>query len=148
MNKKGFTIVELMATLAIMSIIMVIGTYSLMGLNKAMKKDLWTSKEKLIERAAVKYGEDHKNILKKKSCASGKQKCMEIKVQTLINRGYLATKEYEKGEDGKFITDEHHNKIKTITNDTLDPSDPNYYINQTEVRIYIEKGYVYAKYNE
>ena len=145
MNKKGFTIVELLATLAIMSIIMVIGTYSLTGLNKIIKEDIWKSKIKLIEKAGVKFGEDHKNLLIGDCTIDSKNvKCMEISVQTLINRGYLSTKEYIKNENVEYITDEEGNKIKTITNNTLESNDPDYYVNEFAVKIYEENNYIYA----
>ena len=150
MNKKGFTLVELMSVLVIMSIILMIGTYSVQKLNSVMKKDLWTSKVNLIEKAAVKYGEDHKKVLTNSCNIDGEEKvqCKNIQVQTLIDRGYIRTKEYKKNEDGSFIVDNDENKIKTIVNETKSFGENGYYVNDNNVMVYMENNFVYAKFVE
>ena len=150
MNKKGFTLVELMSVLVIMTIIMMLGTYSVQKLNIVINRDLWTSKVKLIEKAAVKFGEDHKNILTDTCNIDGSKKtqCKQIKVQTLIDRGYIRTKEYQKDKNGAFIVDLEGNKSKTIINDNKNYGDVGYYVNENNVKVYIENNFVYAKFVE
>ena len=59
--------------------------------------------------------------------------CLETTVDYLINNNYISTDETK--EDGS----------KTITNDTLGEDDPNYYVNNLKVYIYVENNIVYAK---
>ena len=103
-NKKGFTLLELLVVLAIMSIIILIGTYGMKGVTKLIKKDLWEAKKELIIRAATNYGEEHLKTLKENQNME-----IRITVQDLIDKNYIKTKE--------IIYDEN-NKKAGITNDT------------------------------
>lgn len=135
MNNKGFTLVELMAVLVLISIIATIGTYSIMGVRDKIKEDMWNSKVDLIENSAIRFGEDNKVLLKDTCTIDGMEynTCKTITVQVLLNRKYINTK--DKDDDGN----------KVIINDTKEENDEMYYVNDLEVNVYIENDMVYAK---
>lgn len=77
MNKKGFTLVEVLAVIGILAIIVVIAVPSIItSRNTTLAKEEQT-KIKEIETAASFYAKDE-----------GKQSCY-ITVQNLITKGYL-----------------------------------------------------------
>lgn len=57
-NNKGFTLTELLATIAILALVAVIATPAVIGVSNSIKKNMFESKQKLIMRAAALAGED------------------------------------------------------------------------------------------
>lgn len=132
MKKKGFTIVELLAVIAIMSIIIVLGTYGVNGIKKSIKKQMWLNKEQLILKMAVKFGEDHIDKLTK-TCGVTRN-CMVINVQTLLDRRYINSSD--------FVTDQNGEKRKVIYDDRSGTE-----INEKCIDIYEENNFVYARWS-
>lgn len=135
MKKNGFTIIELIAVVAIIMIIVTIGMYSVIGLRKAIKEMMWNNKVVLIEKMAVKFGEDHENKFDNSTCGSGTKiinNCFEITVQTLINRKYITTRNIRQDEEG--------NDYRALINDVSDEV-----INDKDIYIYKENNFIYAK---
>lgn len=132
---KGFTLVELMVVLVIIVIVSSIGYAGIGAVQSGIKKNLWNGKIELIETGAKEYGEDNLNELNNICTIDEKEydSCLETTVDYLINNNYISTDETK--EDGS----------KTITNDTLGEDDPNYYVNNLKVYIYVENNIVYAK---
>ena len=60
MNKKGFTLVELLSVIVLLGLIMGIASYGVMRAGKKAKERTLLTKIKNIEKAAVLYGQDHK----------------------------------------------------------------------------------------
>ena len=134
MNNKGFTLIELLVVIIILALISTLGYTGITAFNNNIKKNLWEEKMLMIEKAAVDYGNDNKNILTGNCTVNGinYNGCITIKVQDLINNGYITTKEY----------DDNNNKV--VTNDTLDINDQNYYANNMLINVYIKNTLVYA----
>lgn len=63
MNKKGFTLVELMAVIVIISIVALVGVTSITGVRKQMDKKLFEEKLNSAISSAEKWGEDNKDML-------------------------------------------------------------------------------------
>ncbi len=63
MNKKGFTLVELMAVIVLISVVALIGVSSVIGVRKQMNKKLFEDKMSSAISAAEKWGEDNKDSL-------------------------------------------------------------------------------------
>lgn len=63
MNKKGFTLVELLAVLVIMSLLMVIAIPATTSISNKIKQKMLTTKMNLASQAAVLYGQDNKGKL-------------------------------------------------------------------------------------
>ena len=107
-NHKGFTMVELLAVITILSIIMVILIPAVTNISKNTKESILKSKISTIETSASKYGEDNINTYQK--CTNALESgtinkdayddCI-VSVDDLVRYGYL---EYDttKG-DASFI---------------------------------------------
>ncbi|MEG1288336.1 MAG: prepilin-type N-terminal cleavage/methylation domain-containing protein [Bacilli bacterium] len=131
MNKKGFTLVELLAVIVLIAIIGAIGTYGIMGVNRNIKEQLWAGKVDLIKTGAEQYGDENKNLLKGNCIIKEKDvsNCMEVTVGNLIEKGFVTTK--EKDDTGKGI----------IKNDAT-----NKVVNEEKVFIYLENDVVYSEF--
>lgn len=112
MNKKGFTLMELIAVIAIIGILGTIVTPAVIRIRKDILKGTLNSKISLIESAARDYGADHiRNIpsilvpsAEDSSNFDNPENCLNVVVKTLISDGYLAAEEPEKeGDDVKTI---------------------------------------------
>ncbi len=84
MNKKGFTLVELLATIAIMGIMSGI---AIMGVGRIIRRsriNYYKAEKNMIEIATKNYFADHRSLLPKKANQS-----REIYVETLLTTKYL-----------------------------------------------------------
>ena len=59
MNKKGFTLTELLATIVILSVVVTIAVPAVIGVSNMIKENMYKSKVKLILQNAKLYGEDN-----------------------------------------------------------------------------------------
>lgn len=144
--KNGFTLVELMVVVVIISLISLIAYAGITGVQGSINANMWQSKVEMIENGAALYGEDNENLLNKTCVVNDVtyNECMTITVKELIDRNYIQTDEircieYEENSDNCL------NSEKTVTNDTLNEDDANYYTDNLNVNIYIQSGIVYAK---
>ena len=135
--KKGFTLVELLVVIVIIVIVSVIGYAGVTVVHDNVKENLWEGQVDLIESGAQMYGEDNKNRLVNTCNVDGgvKNNCLIVTVDYLIETNYVPTEE----------TDSSGREV--IINETLEEDDPNYYVNDMEVSIYMENNIVYAKLN-
>ena len=58
-NKKGFTLIELIAVIALMAVVIVIAVYSVKDTGQSVKEKDYITKVNLIETAAIIYGQDN-----------------------------------------------------------------------------------------
>lgn len=84
MKKNGFTVVEMLAVLVILSLLAALAIPSYLLIVKDVKKDNYTSKVKEIETVANKIGENIKDEVKETGDA-----CYRITVAELIEMGEL-----------------------------------------------------------
>lgn len=126
MNKKGFTLVELLAVLVILAIIMTIAVSSVGAIRKNMNIKMTGQKLSLIIERAKDYGEDHKDDLYSKQNNSQTPQG-EVSVQVLLDEGYLDTDDTD--SSGRKI-------IKDNRNDNS--------LNGVIARYYLEHDRVYA----
>ena len=63
MNKKGFTLTELLATIAIIAVVSLIGTASIAGIKNKIDENMFDSKVQLALGAARNWGQDNKTSL-------------------------------------------------------------------------------------
>ena len=158
MGKKGFTLVELLATIVIISIVTLMGSVGIAAAKKGINQHIWNTNIELIEAAAENFGIDKKDYIKKLdpsiySCKIDDQTispCLTITVQTLINRNYLNTKEtieYNDIKDYKVIINKTVDKESvTVPSDEEKNFANGYYVNNAKIYIYVEKDIVYTKY--
>lgn len=91
MQKKGFTLVELLAVIAILATIMVIGTISIGSVsNKANKNMLENIKDSIVN-AAIYYGQENSLELNETCIVNDKEysNCKKITVKELLEEKYL-----------------------------------------------------------
>ena len=83
--KKGFTLVELMGVIVLLSILIIIAVPAVTGVLKENKDKLYDSQIKTIETAAKNWASDEENLPKLPSNG----KCIIIYISTLKKGGYL-----------------------------------------------------------
>lgn len=140
MNKKGFTLIEILAVIILIGLLFGIGIPGVMRISERMKEKSYNTKVGLIEQAGELWGQDNKTRLQTDKCdldgvlstgsPSGREyNCHLIKILDLIEADYL--QEDEKDNLGNYI----------YTN----PKD-NSNISSTCVWVYKKNNRVYASY--
>ena len=129
MNKKGFTLVEILAVLVLIGLLLGIAIPGINKISSNMKNKSYNKKVNLIESAAILWGQDNKTRLQANSdCKIDDDKnlsCYKIKVSELLSDNYL---------------DSDNN-----SGDIINPID-NKSLTNSCVYVYKENNRVYAKY--
>ena len=86
MNKKGFTLVELLATIAILVLMSVIIGVNITSILRSTEDTQENFDKEQIEKAACVYVDSSLNTNK---CSSKSETCYEVKVNDLILSGLL-----------------------------------------------------------
>lgn len=116
MNNKGFTLMELLAVIAIIGVVASIGLVSISSVRRKANDGMFADKMDFVIAGAEKWGEDNKGILYNAS-----DQTIQKTVSQLISSNHIETSQ------GKIIYDN--------TNDD---------INNLNVKIYIKYNRVYA----
>jgi len=90
LNNKGFTLVEVLAVLVILSAIMGIALPSITSSMERNKNKQDESKKEMLASFAEIYVADHRNSLYNWMSANGNKEACYIKVNTLRNEGLLS----------------------------------------------------------
>lgn len=121
MNKKGFTLVELLAVIAILGILAIMITPGIIAIRNRVLESTLESKENFILNAALQYTSDHlynvpngeidsselidRTMIDNPSTHHEYSCCYYITINNLIDWGYLANQAtYTISEDGTQIT--------------------------------------------
>lgn len=127
MNKKGFTLVELLAVLVLISLLMGLAIPGINRISNNMKKKSYNQKIKLVESAAELWGQDNKTRLQTDTdCSSEISKCKKITIADLIKDNYLDSD----NNSGNYINPKNDKDMKNC-----------------EVFVYKQNKRVYAKYD-
>ena len=100
-NNRGFTLVEVLAVLVILSAIMAIALPSITSSMERNKKKQDDSKKEMLASFAEIYVADHRNSLYNWMSANGKDECY-IKISTLKTAGLLSD-DADKDSNGSTI---------------------------------------------
>ncbi len=135
MNKRGFTLVELLSVIVLLGVIVAIAVPSINGVMNMINKNMIDKKIILIEEAATMMGEDIKG-----SIISSPQKyktfpCKSFIISDLVP-DYLA-----KDNDNECLKEESTSQEGCI----VDPSDKDNYLDKLEVIIYYKNKRISAK---
>lgn len=128
-NKKGFTLVELLAVIVLLGVLVAIAVPSVLGISKKIKENMYDAKIKTIEVAAEAWVDDNKS-----DC---KANVNNLTVTDLVNQGYLKT-DSAKGEvlNPKDNTNWNNTSSKTLLSSLgINISCPN--VNSVEKKIYV-----------
>lgn len=85
MNKKGFTLVELLAVLVILAAIITIAVPNVISMSKKIKADMFCDKVDLLITDAKLYGQDNYDAVESATKAGT---TYSVSVTTLVNYGY------------------------------------------------------------
>lgn len=80
--KKGFTLIELIAVIALLGILVTLTSISVVRLKKSTEEKLLNQKIEYVKTGAIKWGEDHLNLLSPDTCTY-------IDISSLINNNYI-----------------------------------------------------------
>ena len=84
MNKKGFTLVELLGVIVLIAVISVIAVTSVASISNGIKKRLLEEKLEFIEKAAENYGNANKHEIINSSKNYNGNSCISIIVSNLV----------------------------------------------------------------
>ena len=129
-DKNGFTLVEILAVIVLISLILGLGIPSVIKLSKNMNKRASKTKIELVEEAALLWGNNNKSLLRKNKCniEGSNYDCYKVSIKSLIENEYLNS---EKAEEIYYLS----------------PTD-NIDISHNCVYVYKKNNRVYAKYSE
>lgn len=154
MNKKGFTLIELLSVIVLIGLILGIATTGVIRGQKKAKEKTLATKVKNIEKAAILYGQNHReNFVDVKASETKKSLCFETKddgtVSLISNCKYydvvINVKDLLGKDDEPYINaDKEIDGEKYIVN----PVDETKYMNDCEIQIYQKYGKIYAVYNK
>ena len=103
-NKKGFTLVELLAVISVLAIIISIAVPASIAISNRSKRKMHNTKVEMIEKAAALYAQDNPGDVSNEVSDN-----CEIKVGSLIDKGYLKKDDKTKGivdpETGESMND-------------------------------------------
>ena len=102
MNKKGFTLTELLATITIIAVVSLIGTVSITSIKAKIDENMFDTKVQLAIGAAKNWGQDNKASLTS-DCTIGSStyKCITKTITNLKDSQYLTV-----DDDGKYKSNE------------------------------------------
>ena len=106
MNKKGFTLVELIGVIVLISLLTVLATAPINNIIKNSKKDLNESQKKQIILSAQNWAIDNKDKLPMR----GKNtESIKVTIEQLYNEGYLDNEVIDLDKDSKMSNCSHVN---------------------------------------
>lgn len=141
MNKKGFTLIELLSVIVLLSLLMGVAIPGISRISNNAKKKSLNTKIKLIESAAVYWGQDNRTLLRKQTCdiEGETYSCYPEEISDLIENDYLDEDKVD--ESGTYI-------IKNpINNKNIANCDVNVYKKNNRVYASIDKNCIELKNN-
>lgn len=139
MNKKGFTLIELLSVIVLIGLILGIATTGVIRGQKKAKERTLATKIKNIEKAAIVYGQNHREnfVSVNSGYCENIDNCKYydgvITVSTLLG---------EDDGNGPYINaDDEDSHIKN-------PVDETKYMNDCVIQIYQKYGKIYAVYDK
>jgi len=134
MNKKGFTLVELLSVIVVLAIVMAIAVPSVIGVNSIIKNNMLDSKVEFIEEAAVLFGQDIKGSVMSSGTKYKNYPCKEYIVSDLVPQ-YLS-----KDNENNCLNKESSGNVGCI----VDPRDESNYLDKYKVIIYFKNKRIRA----
>lgn len=147
MNEKGFTLVEIIATIAVLALLIVITVPIIGNISGNIKKNTLQTKINNIKKAAILYGQDNRDRFKINSsnCSycNGATNCYcfgitskeKITVNTLL-------------DEDKIKEDVLEVELGTETKHILNSFNDEAFLDTCEIQLYEKYGKIYAVYEK
>lgn len=126
-NKKGFTLVELLAVIVILALISVMASTGIMTLSKKSKENMYCAKLEMISGIAQDYAVKYEYELNQSNEYYNGYKSIKIKVSDLISSGKL-----EPDKDNKVIN--------PVDDSSLNDKEIILYLKNNQVNVYIDSN--------
>ena len=131
-NKKGFTLVELLAVIIILGLVITISFTSINAVRNNSLNNLLEMKQDAIVQGAILYGQDNPEMLTIESATNdcqGNSYCTKVTVQFLLEHNYI---------DSEYIDEEsgNYDMITDVTGESMA---------NLEVLIYRKNNSIYAE---
>ena len=134
MNKKGFTLIEILVVIALLGLLLSLVVVEVTKLGTKAKEKTLLTKIRNIEKAAILYGQDYNGEWNKTCNINGSDySCIVINVSNLINDSDSG-KSYISGDNNTT------NIVNPLYNDE--------YLNNCKIHIYKKYGKIYATYTK
>lgn len=143
LNKKGFTLVEILVVIALIGLLFGIGIPGVMKISEKMKERSYKTKVELIEQAGILWGQDNKTRLQTDKCDldgsnpttntnnyGRETKCHILSIESLIKEDYLDADKINEDNSVEYYDGDNNN------------------IKDTCVWVYKKNNRVYAKYGK
>jgi len=134
MDKKGFTLVELLITIAVLAVVVVIAVPSIGAITQSIKNNMLEKKAEIIEEAAILLAQDIKGSIIASSTKYNGYSCRSFIVSDLVPT-YL-----DKDNDNACLDEDSTGTVGCI----VDPSDKDNYLDKYEVIVYYRSKRMYA----
>ncbi len=109
MNKKGFTLTELLVVIALISIIVLIAVPSVVSISKRINKRVYNAKIQEIVTAAELYGTNNPDLF------NGRSE-VKIYISELVNKGFVSTDSKPDTAVCKADSSEHRSSKGCVVN--------------------------------
>lgn len=128
-NKKGFTLVELLAVIVILALISVMASTGIINLSKKSKENMYCAKLEMISGIARDYAVKYEYELNQSNEYYNGYKSLNIKVSDLISSGKL-----EPDKDNKVIN--------PVDDSSLNDKEIILYLKNNQINVYIDSNNV------
>lgn len=142
MNNKGFTLVEVLSVIALLALVVIISVPIIGNVSENIKKNTLNTKIKNIEKAAVLYGQEHRESFTDKCNTSEEDLCYGVSGECNCYNNNITVQDLL--DEGKIEGDAKDSGNKEIFN----PLKDNKKLNDCKIQIYEKYGKIYAVYLE
>jgi prepilin-type N-terminal cleavage/methylation domain-containing protein len=139
MNEKGFTLVELLAVIVVLSVVSSLATYTIIKVVNNQKGHISDTKIEYLEKSAVMYLQDKPEVFKiathcdvadtakakiSNEYSSSEKNCIVIDVNDLIDAGYANKKSIEDVLlNEKIVVYRNNNRVYAVVRDYVSETD-------------------------
>lgn len=161
MNNKGFTLVEILSVIALLALVVIITVPAINGVSDNIKKSTLKTKIENIEKAAVLYGQEHRENFTDSTCSycSGISNdlcnCFSLEYEGNLKNGIITVNKllnpsspltYNGKIELGFNADEKpYIESDDNSGNIVNPIN-NMALNTCEIQIYQKYGKIYAVY--
>lgn len=160
MDNKGFTLVEILAVISLLAILVIITVPAISGISDNIKKSTLRTKIENIEKAAVLYGQEHRENFTDSTCTYctgiSDCNCYSLEYDGGLKNGIITVSKLlkpnvpliysGKNELGVDTNEKPYIEADDELGNIVNSTDESKYLNQCKIQIYQKYGKIYADY--